>query len=401
MNDYDVKSFDTVDEVHTFFSSQEKTDKWHRMYTSEIEAIPLENNRLNLFINGAFKHTCADGFVISGFEPDVTENDIITSMDTTKMSVAISNSTRKVLYPLRHTAFGHIQDRAGVSGRSINALKDKSRAKEMSPETRCKCLNYGLRLYKDSTLVLVRDGKVTALLSGDGNDYAIMPTTRLMKILETELVNEFNDFQFLGGKTTHEITAIRYKINDPGLESAIVNMLQSYGMMVNQVTIGVQLTTSDVGLSAARLTPMLCIEGNKFIAFGQSLCVEHKGGDKAMTLFVDIAHRFLASFRDNTDNLARMMNVQINSPGRCLKNVYDALKLKGYSYELRECCERIDAEHHNYCSAFDIYWYLNEMLLAYDENRKLKGSPISPLDSIKAQESVAQVLFMDVSAFDE
>lgn len=120
-----------------------------------------------------------------------------------------------------------------------------------------------------------------------------------------------------------------------------------------------------------------------------------------MTLFVDIADRFLASFRDNVDNITRMMNVKILSPERCLRNVYDALKIKGYSYELRDCCERIKSEHSNGCSAFDIYWYLNEMLFAYEENQKLKNRTVSPLDKIKSQETVAQVLFMDVSAFDE
>lgn len=401
VKDYDIITFLSLDEAHDFFQAQRQADKWLRMYTNEIEAIALEDNRLKLFVENGFQHECADGSMIASFEPDVDEEDIISSMQTTKMSVAISNGYKKVMYPLRHTAFSHIQDRAGVSGRSINSLKEKTRAKEMSPATRCECLNHGLQLYKDSTLVLVRDGKVTALLSGDGNDYAIMPTTRLMHILETELENEYAGYEFMSGETTHEVTSIKYKINDPNLADKLLNMLQSYGMLIKEVAISVQLTTSDVGLSAARLTPMLSYDGQRCVPFGKTLGVEHKGGDKAMTLFVDIADRFLASFRDNVDNITRMMNVKILSPERCLRNVYDALKMKGYSYELRDCCERIKSEHSNGCSAFDIYWYLNEMLFAYEENQKLKNRTVSPLDKIKSQETVAQVLFMDVSTFDE
>lgn len=401
LKDFDNISFASLDEVHDFFSEQQKTDSWYRIYTNEIEAIPLENNRLNLLVEEGFKYECADGSVITTFEADVDEDDITSSMETTKMSVALSNGTKKVMYPLRYTAFGHIQDRSGVSGRSINSLKDKARAREMSPTTRCECLNYGLTLYNDYTLVLVRDGKVTALLSGDSQDYAKMPTTRLLHILETELDGEYAGYEFMSGETTHEITSIQYRINDHNLEDKLVTMLQSYGMLIDDVTVSVHFATSDVGLSAARLTPMLSYDGKSFIPFGRTLGVEHKGGDKAMTMFVDITDQFLASFKDNVDNITRMMNVRINSPEQCLRNVYNALKMKGYSAELRECCERIKAEHRDGCSAFDIYWYLNEMLFAYEDNRKQKGLSVSPLDRLKAQEIVIQVIFMDVAAFDE
>lgn len=401
MKDYDTIDFATLDEVHDYFKNQESTDRWVRNYTREMEAVPLINNRLSFLLEDAFKHTCADGFVVTGFEPDVDEEDITSSMETTKMSVAISNGEKKVLYPLRYTAFGHIQERSGVSGRSISSLRDKSRAKEMSPETRCRCLNFGLQLYNDHTLVLIRDGKITALLSGDKNDYSIMPTTRLLKILETELMSKYAGYDYMYGLTTHEITTIQYRIHDTDLEEKLVNMLQSYGMLIEKATVCVQFSTSDVGLSAATLTPMLSYDGGPFVPFGKTLRVEHKGGDKAMALFVDVTDRFLASFRDNVDNITRMMNVRIMSPERCLRNVYDALKMKGYSYELRECCERIKEEHRNGCTAFDIYWYLNEMLFVYEENRNLKGLPVNPLDRIKTQEIIAQAMFIDISAFDE
>ena len=120
-----------------------------------------------------------------------------------------------------------------------------------------------------------------------------------------------------------------------------------------------------------------------------------------MDLYVDIVSQFLASFKDNASNIIRMMNVSIHSPERCLRNVYDALKMRGYSYELKDCCERLKNEHSSGCTAFDIYWLLNEMLFAYEENRKQKDLAVSPLDHIKAQEIISQVIFMDVSAYDE
>lgn len=400
MKDFEVIQFVNLNDAHNFFAAQEKTDVWQKMFTNEIEAVALENNPLNLYINGAFNFICADGARINGFEADTSEDDIVSSMETTKTAVAISNGTKKVLYPLRYTAFGHLQDRAGITGRSINALKDKSRAREMAPATRCECLNNGLQLYRDSTLVLIRDGKVTAMLSGDMNDYSVMPVTRLMKILESELAGEFGGVSFVRGSVTHEIVDLMYEITDADFVEQIKNLLESYGMLAENLKLAIRLTTSDVGLCAARLTPLISFDGSPLITFGKSLSVEHKGGDKAMTLFVDVADRFLASFRDNTDNIVRMMNVRIKEPSHCLQNVYEALKLRGYSSELRDIKERLKAEHGNGCTAFDIYWYLNEMLLDYEEKRKTKNLSVSPLDSIKSQEIIAQVLFMDLAAFD-
>ncbi len=401
LKDFEIKIFPTKDDAYSFFMDQENADKWLRMYTSEIEAIPLEDNPLNLLVENAFSHTCADGYAIPSFEPDVSEEDIVSSMETTKMCIAISNGTKKVMYPLRYTAFGHVQDRAGISGRSINSLRDKSRAKEMSPKTRCKCLNYGLQLYKDSTYVLVRDGKVTAMLSGDANDYAVMPTTKLISILESELISTFSGLDFITGNTSHEITSLYYRILDSDLEENLSNMLQSYGMLIDNVIVSVRLSTSDVGLSAAKLTPLLSYDGKSFIPFGKPLGVEHKGGNKAIPMFEDITGRLLASFRDNLDNITRMMNVRINSPERCFKNVYGHLKLRGFTSELRKCCERIRAEHRHTCTAFDIYWYLNEMLFAYEQNHKHNSQLVNPFDMIKAQETITQVMFLDLTSFDE
>lgn len=397
MKDYEVVEIKNHNMLMDYFGDQEKTDRWKTVYTNELETYPLKS-KLEM-INLPFHFTSKKGEEITQFAEDVTEDDIVTSIDSTKISVLLPLDDRFQLYPVRYTAFSHIQERSGITGSSISSLKERRRAKEIAPEIRCQCINEGLSLYQDKTLCLLRDGKVSALLSGDEADYAIMPVIRLLKILEAELSASYSNYSFVSARTSHEITEVLYDINDKTLEKNIINVLSSNGELINDVKVQLRLTTSDVGKCAARLTPMFYSEG-KLLTFGKALSVEHKGGSKAMSCFTDTAHMCMAKFRESLEILQHMMNVKITYPADCLKAVYEALKLTGYAQYLKIATERITQEHTAGCSAYDIYWYLNEILCMQEEDMKKKGTPVNLFQSIKSQETVAAVLFMDLKQFD-
>ena len=386
--------------VHDFFKSQEQTDKWLTVYTNELETLPLEDNELNLHMEGAFCFESRNGFKVDGFAPDVEDDDIRTSMATTKTSILVPCDDKMQMYPIRYTAWNHVQERAGITGGSISSLKDRKRAVEMAPATRSEILNEGLKLYRDKTLVLIRDGKVTALLSGDESDYSVMPVIRLVKILESELTDAFSSFEMKEARTSHEVTSITYNLMDEKTEKRILQMLSSTGQLVSDVKIRVKLTTSDIGACSARLSPVIYIDGRQ-ISIGKSLSTKHKGGNKAMSLFTDNAHMLLAHYRDNLQNLQHLMDVQIKNPASCLKRVYEFLKLKGFAAELVQCCERISQEHQFTCTGYDIYWYLNEVLFQAEENlKKDTNRKISLMTLLDAQETVSETLFLDLTQFD-
>lgn len=397
--DNEILSFVDNSQMKTYFKEQVVSDRWVNVYTNELETVPLEHNELNLLVPGSFLFTTKKGLVVNGFSADVENEDITTSMKNTRIAICLPYNDTMVLYPLRYTAFSHIQERSGISGSSISSLKERRRANEMAPDTRCKCINEGLDLYKDKTLVLIRDGKCTALLSGDESDYSVMPTSELISILENELKNSYAGYEYAMSRTSHEITEVLYNLKDRELEKRVFDVLTANGELVSNISLQVRLTTSDVGKCAARLTPIIYDEG-KPIILGKSLSVEHKGGKKAMKAFEDITQRFLAKYRENITNLQKMMNITIHYPADCLKNIYTALKMTGHIAALRNCQERIVAEHNGTCSAYDIYWYLNEMLYMSEISNKQQGKTVSLFESIKAQETVAEILFMDITQYD-
>lgn len=386
--------------VHEYFKEQEKSDKWIPVYTNELETLPLEDNELNLHMEGAFRFESKNGFKIDGFAADVDEDDIRSSMETTKTSVLVPIDNKMTMYPLRYTSWSHIQERSGITGGSISSLKDRKRASEMPPATRTKIFNDGLSLYNDRTLVLIRDGKVNALLSGDESDYSVMPVIRLIKILESELREAFSSFEMKEARTSNEVTSLMYQLHDSKTENRILQILSSNGQLVSKADIMVKLTTSDCGMCSARLTPIIHVDGRQ-LSIGKSLSTKHKGGSKAMSLFTDNAHMLLAHYRDNIINLQKLMNIRIKNPAQTLKNVYEFLKLKGFSAELTQCCERISQEHMFTCTGYDIYWYLNEILFQAEENcKKDINRRLSFMTLLDAQETVSETLFLDLSQFD-
>ncbi|MCI9096227.1 MAG: hypothetical protein HFI95_08475 [Lachnospiraceae bacterium] len=387
-------------EVHDFFAEQESGDQWIIVYTNELEVLPLENNDLTIYMQNAFHFKTRSGFTIKGFASDVEEEEILTSMRSTKTCIIVPINNEMCMYPLRYTAWSHLQDRSGITGGSISSLKARKRATEMPPATRCQCLNDGLTLYKDKTLVLIRNGKVTALLSGDENDYSVMPVIKLLNILESELTNSYQGYELTGAVATHEIASATYDLHDADLEKRIMQILSDNGQLFSNVKVQIRLTTSDVGLCAARLSPIILID-HYVMPIGRSLYVNHKGGAKAMSLYTDIVRLLLAKYRENISNLRNLMKVAILHPADCLRNTYTALKLKGYSAELNQCVERIRQEHADSCTGYDIYWYLNEILYLAEENARKKPAGKSSFDAfLDAQEIIAEVLFMDLKLLD-
>lgn len=398
MKDFEVINLKSHDEFKAFFTEQEKNDRWVAVYTNELYATPLEDNELALYTPDGFSFEMPNGAKIGGFAPDVTEEEIRSSMTTTKASIVLPLDDKFQMYPLRYTAWSHLQKRAGLEGRSINNTKERARAKELPPAKRCEMFNECLPLYSDKTLVLIRDGKVTALMSGDEADYAVMPVARLILTLENELASQYEDYKFLNAATNHEVTKIVYALHDESLERNIKNMLSSNGALVGDVSVELQLTTSDTGNCAARLTPIIRVDG-KVMPIGKPDAVEHKGGSKAMSSYIDMAHVFLGKYRENIEVLQKLMNVRISCPSSCLQNIVTKINLVGYGRQLKAAKEKLDQEFSD-CTAYDIYWMLNNMLFEAEEAAKADNKALNLYSSIKDQETVGSCLFLNFSEYD-
>ncbi len=406
LKDFETLKLNTEDEMLDYFKQQAETDSWEEVITNEITALPSENVEPVFIRTGAIP-VMYRGTDMAGYIADnVTDEDIKESSENPKLMVAFPRATGMVVYPMRYTAFSGIQKRAGIGGSAISRLDDYGQQNEMSAQNRASCINMGLELYRNKTKILVRqnnpfnpnDGvKVTALMSGDENDYSILEQYRLIKALKQELADNFKSSKFNSCDTSYEITSVSYDLDDYGLTTQIANILRSYNQNVtpDDIKVSVRLTTSDVGLCQARLTPIVQVKDIP-VPIGQVREVKHQN-KATISKFIDEANMMLRNFRDNLSSFEELGKVKISNPSDCFKRIYEKLGLSGYRDQLLSILERIETEHALGCTGYDIYWYFCEMLYLKEVNN-VDDSNI--YKNIKNQETVAGILRMNIKEYD-
>ena len=409
LGDFDELTFGNENDMLDYFLQQEKTDSWKEVVTNEINALPLEDINPLMIRVGAVPVMYRGTDMSGKIAEDVTDDDIKDSSQNPKLMVAFPEPNGMIVYPLRYTAFSGIQNRAGIGGRAISRLDNYGPQVEMSAINRAACINMGLELYRNKTKILVRynnpydaaDGvKVTALMSGDDNDYSILEQYRLINVLRNELSTNFSSYNYLSATTSYEISSISYELDDEAMKNQIANTLIAYGTNVDKsdIKITVRLTTSDVGLCQARLTPIVLINDVP-VPIGQIKEVKHQN-KATVAKFADECHTFLIKFRDNMKSFEDLGKIKITNPSDCFKRVYEKLNLTGYRDQLLDILERIETEHAFGCSGYDIYWYFCEMLYQKEAAVSAKGDNSYMYKSIKAQETIASILRMDLKEYD-
>lgn len=155
------------------------------------------------------------------------------------------NGERKI-YPTRHTAFTSICQRAGLSGPTISNFIGSAFKKVLPVTEKASWLTRGFSLYMQKCKILIRDGKISAMMS---NGYSILPADELVGALEKELKKEHKDMKMLSATISHEYLNIEYLLNDKDADSSFSLLLKDFGLDENVKT-GIGFATSDVGLSS-------------------------------------------------------------------------------------------------------------------------------------------------------
>lgn len=194
--------------------NQKKTDVWRRCYTKEMKVHPLYDNPIGLpLLREELNIPCDDDFIISCMEED---KPIMLEFPLEKMTCI----------PIRSTAFASLCGRGHVSGSVLQ---------RMSIEDFSTVMNICLQQWGDSSLVLYRDDKISAVHSGDSNDYSVLPMYDLMKAMEDglkELCNESghsSSFDFTGGFLDHSLCSANFFLYDNELAEYYKSYLEKMG----------------------------------------------------------------------------------------------------------------------------------------------------------------------------
>lgn len=364
-----------------------KADIWMRCYTRELKSIPVDNAPILM-------EEIRQKFAISS---TVSDESMAECMEEIMLGMSIPMENGYVGYPIGETALNGMVMRAGYANSPILLqIQSKESRNCMAPVDKATVLNTGYECHKNMSLILIRDEKVRAVLSGDQGDYVVLPMNELTAILKKQLENQFDKVEFLSGFASQEYTGISYKITGKKIDE----MIRIYGGILmrcnidpTQVKAAVKLVTSDVGLSGANLYPYLECPGGRSIMLGTPLSLTHKGTHtiadfEANTLLL------LSLFKNAEERIGLMDATPVKNIGGMIRRL-----AKNAGLPKKQSCEwaeLVENSRGGNCFQSDVFFSLYDILESYDAD--MGGLPSARRLSL--EEGISRVAFGDIGSAD-
>lgn len=316
-------------------------------------------------------------YVDDGLDEDIISDTIV--------NTGLLLKDKSEYYPVRGCAIKSILDRAGIAGKGLRRVEKSVYAR---------ILNDLLKVANGEALIRFSEGKVSAVLSGDCNDYSILDVEEIYMHAVDYLSSNFKGCNYLGGFYEHNMVSALWELSgEDELLEAYKEELKLHGKTVDEMKPMVRITTSDTGNGGANIYPML-VSGaeNTTINLGNPLRLEHRYGND-ITEFDQQLKQLYAKYQLATGNLIKLLKIDIMHPVNCMRSVMDKLKIpKRYQAEAVELFKAQQGE--DPCTAHDIYYGISEILymLACDGE---EGSRIT-----RMEETIARALSMNWEEFD-
>lgn len=321
-----------------FIRDYEKNDKYVRVTVSDIAISPLVD--LEDEIDADFPSELADAV-------NDTQNHL--------QLYATFKDENEVEYklPLRETAYKSLLDRARINGSSLSRF-EKSQLSRV--------LNMCFNLYpKTYALCYINNNKVNAVLSGDTQDFSVLPLKDLVETLHKRFTELSFNFRFIEGYIDHYYCFSKYEITDGNLLDTYKKALDDNKIPYNssKLSAAVQLVSSNVGLSTARVSAFIKNDDH-YIPLGTACQVQHRGG-KTVEDFENSLNGMFGSYQEAIIGLTKLMSIKLNHPVDCMVAVCRKLKLP------YEQCRGAIALFESYAScgnmtAYDVYVALGEVI---------------------------------------
>lgn len=296
-------TFSSYMQIQDYHEEQAKQSKWQRCQVNSLTVEPLSKNS-PLYGN------------LSAFASGTSEDAVEDTAENLGLAVRVDGE----LYPARMTAYKSLLDRAKIGGNSLPKLH-----REILAEVLNSCLN----LYSSDALVLVRDEKVAAVHSGDEVDYSILPIDELLRTLQSKLDDRFSGNRFETGYADHSITCASWVMPDQkdDLIGTYTKLLASQGKtaLAAKLTPGVRFSTSDVGLSSAKVSALLMGTQHP-IHIGSCIAVDHRHKSN-ISDFEAALDQLFAQFGDSIAKLQKLLEINLAYPVNAMTRICKKLSM--------------------------------------------------------------------------
>ena len=306
----------------------------------------------NLVFESLEKNTQMGELYLKLYDHDGRAEIIADTMENTSLLLKVNGET----YPVRSCAIKSILERARISGHALN---------KVSKSIFTQILNYCMDVASGDSLIKVADDKVSAVHGGDPKDYAILEILPLVQCVRSILDRDFAGNHFLTANFDHSIVTAIWSLDGQANE-----LMETYRQAVAEKGVteamsarpGLRFTTSDVGVSAANLYPILLLGGsNRIIPLGDPLKLDHKNGAD-LDAFASSMDQLYACFKESIERQQQLLNVEIRYPYTTMLGVLKRIGItKKMSYEVADLFAGQPGVSSG-CNAYQLYLAMSDVI---------------------------------------
>lgn len=306
----------------------------------------------NLVFESLEKNTQMGELYLKLYDHDGRAEIIADTMENTSLLLKVNGET----YPVRSCAIKSILERARISGHALN---------KVSKSIFTQILNYCMDVASGDSLIKVADDKVSAVHGGDPKDYAILEILPLIQCVRSILDRDFAGNHFLTANFDHSIVTAIWSLDGQANE-----LMETYRQAVAEKGVteamsarpGLRFTTSDVGVSAANLYPILLLGGsNRIIPLGDPLKLDHKNGAD-LDAFASSMDQLYACFKESIERQQQLLDVEIRYPYTTMLGVLKRIGItKKMSYEVADLFAGQSGVSSG-CNAYQLYLAMSDVI---------------------------------------
>lgn len=381
LGDYETKEICSKKELNEYFQFRKENDVNGNPYCMECHIIGVAD--APLLFPTIRKEAGMD-------EENMSDDAMFEASKDNQIMLICPLEDKWQTYPVRYTAYPDILAMAGLQGRTMT-LTEKRRAYNPLPaELKGQWLTTALHLNEQSTQVLVRDGKIEHF---KGPTYQVLPEWDGSDALEDYLKVEFPQYKFSEGYVSHEMLSVLWDTCAEDGCNSLKATFNDAGKNIESVRYLIRYSTSEVGNSAMRVTPIFNIDGT-LIPFGSPVEVRHDAGNSIdhIKKSLPMMGTMIKEAEDAVENLG---NTPIKHPGGCFTNIVDTITGLFSKKEVEKKASELDMAYPTGCDAIDIYLAMVELVDdTYPSSKDIARY-------IKASEAVSKKMTVNYTFFDK
>ncbi len=368
MDNYST-TFNSFPMIMDYHREQNENSQWLRCKIKDLKIEPL-NEESVLYSN-------PDRFALG-----ISEDAVKDTAKNLGLAITVEGST----YPMRSTAYKTMLDRAKINGSSLPKLERPLLARVVND-----CLN----LSTTDALVLIRDEKVAAIHSGDEADYSVLPIKELLNTLQAKLDERFPGNNFDTGYSDHAITSASWSMayQRDELLDTYSKLLDSNGKggILRRMMPGVRFTTSDIGISSAKVSALLIGNGYS-IHIGDCINIDHRN-KKTVADFDKALDQLFAQYEDGIRRLEELEKTVLSYPVNAMTRICKKLCMP--KKQALEAIARFEITYGGgSATAHDVFFALQE--IPY----QMRCEKVSESKLIALEENMARALKLNWRDYD-